>query len=385
MTATRLGTVDGTGYLLMEDVTCDANFAEGLYVTDAGQVTMRDCSISAVGFAVFTEGGTGTPTLVAENCAAWGTAPSWDLGGIADRLTGCSGQGLSIEGESAVVTDHVVTGSCGTFGMRLAGSNNTIMGGQIACIANVGLWSDGAVCGRAANLKIIAELGDTTNLDEWAVQVTGANTDPEVMLDGIDICGPGTATVITYGCNSAPYDCAGAPCVDCDFGPGLPECDDPMYVSDSPCTDTACWPAEEDRLPQLFSTCTTPAGMWDVQVPIKTTRAVILSLPELATGGISDIWRPGGTYDCLVAAELNVWTDDPPSDVGATAVDLYDDATSATWALSVGAGGTVDTEWTYHNLVGFVTGATTSQIRGEIVSVTTPLTTVQASVTLRFP
>lgn len=369
--------------MILEDVYSDSDFAEGLYITDQASVTMRDCEINATGFGVMTVAGEGSPTLTATGCTSTAAAPAWDLGGVGERLADCSGQGLSIEGSSTLVTGHVVTGSCGTFGMRLAGEKNTIIGGEIACVANVGLWSDGAVCSRASGIKILAEQTDTTNLDEWAVQVTGVNTDPEVMLDGIDICGPGTTTVVTYGCNSDPYDCAGDPCTTC----GEPECYDPEYVSDAPCTDEACWPPEEERLPQLYSTCTQNAGLWDVQVPIKTTRSVVLSLPQLEVGGISDIWRPGGTYDCLVAAELNVWTDDPGSDVGATTVDLYDDAIPALapWTISVGAGGTVDTEWTYHEVYGFTPSYTTSVLRAEVMEVTTPTTTVQASVTLRFP
>jgi hypothetical protein len=52
---------------------------------------------------------------------------------------------------------------------------------------------------------------------------------------------------------------------------------------------------------------------------------------------------------------------------------------------SVGAGGTVDWEWTYHNVNGFNPYYTPSVLRAEVMEVTTPTTTVQASITLRFP
>jgi hypothetical protein len=387
MTASRLGTMMDDTQMTLEEVTCDSDYVEGILVTDQSQVTMRGCSINATDFAVTTGG---TATLIATDCSATSLAPAWDLNGYLERLSGCRGQGLSVAGEYALVADHVVTGVCDDFGMRLAGSNNSIIGGEIACIANVGLWSDGAVCGRASQLKIMAEYTTTTNLDQYAVQVTGVNTEPEVMLDGIDICGPGITTYITYGCNVEPNDCSGDPCDTCE----PLACDEDSPVGDGPppeyraCTDENCWPPVELREQAMFSTCTGPAGLWDVQVPIKCTRSLVLSLPDLTVGGISDIWRSNPSFDCLVEAELNVWTDDPPSDVGATTVELFDDAPTVPFSvaiLSVGAGGTVDWEWTNYSLAGFEPGLDHNVLRAEVLEVTTPLTTVQASITLRFP
>lgn len=382
MTAAALVALTGNTTLTLESVTCSGAFDTGISVTDAATLTMRDCSIVATDDAVLTfDGDVDSPTLHAENCVAGSSTPAWDLGGRSETLRGCSGPGLSVGGNETLVSDHVVNGVCTSYGMRLAGSRNLIVGGRIECSSEVGLWVDDARCSRATSIQIIAD-GIDANLSEYAVQVTGTNTEPETMLDGLDICGPGSVAVDTYGCNTGPFDCHGQPCADC--APG-PECDDPEYESPSPCTDPLCWPPEEDRLPQLMGFCLANANLWDVQVPIKATRSIVLTFRELVAGAVSSLFTPSPPFDCLVGAELNVWTDDFGGAVGDTEVTLWDDTTGESWTLTCASTDAINRIVPNHELFGEQSIELTSRMRAEIVSVTTPVTTVEASVTLRLP
>jgi hypothetical protein len=385
MSAGQFGTVDSGATVTLEDVTCSGGWDDGLFVEDASTVTMRDCVIEANGSGVVTSAlGTGVPTIDASDCDVLAQSPSWLLEGAFERLTGCQGQGLSVLGANTTVTGFVCYGICDVgYGVRLGGEQNHIDGGTIACVTEVGLLSEGAVCSRASNLKIIAEHTNDTNCSEWAVQVTGSNTTPEVMLDGIDICGPGETSVLTYGCNQEPNDCAEQPCTACD----TMECDDSTIEVPhiSTCDDEDCWPPVEDRLPQAFSYCYNPAGLWDVQVPIKTTRHIVLSLRDLTAGAMSNILRcPLGILDCLVSAELNVWVDDYDLATGDTEVTLFDDSSAASWTLLCPATDAFDEVLTNYS-VGASTLALDETFRCEVVSVTVPDVAVQASVTLRFP
>lgn len=390
MAATQLFYVGGTSRLTLEDCTTDGNYATGIYATDDATVELHRCKIDAnegraiqAVATVDVDLTTHDPTLVASDTSASSPAPSWELTGRA-TLKDCSGQGLYLGGIDSIVTGFNATGICDTAGIILAGSRNTIIGGHIAVQAPVGLLAQDALCGRATSIQILAGFDNNeTNIDGYAVQVTGDNVDPEVRLDAIDICGPGTVFTVTYGCNVEPNDCSGLPCDVC----AERVCDEDSPLGDgvsSDCWDPNCWPPPELRDQAQFGTCTSNAGLWDVQTSIKTTRAVDLTFRDLTAGAISNIYRPN-VYDCLVEAVLNVYTDDYDGALGDTEVRLIDDTTGLDWNIVCPANSASASLLINKDLYPEGPIFLPSNIRAELVSITTPVTVVEASVTLRLP
>lgn len=382
-----IGSVIGNASLVLEDVTCEGQFDAGLSIADDASARLERADLTATNAPVVSLTTTvdgdlveHIPTLEAANCDAAGDAPAWSLDGVA-RLRDCTGQGLSLAGADCNVTGFRAYGVCGDVAVAVTGTRQFLTNVVVDATAVDGIVVTDASCSRVTSSQVIAS-GDEANLSGFAVKVLGANEQPEVMVDRIDICGPGVVAVETYGCT----DCAGAPCGDCLPGP---ECDDPEYESPSPCTDPNCWPPPEDRLPQLFSFCYSSAGLWNVECPIKTTRHVELTWRDLTTGAVSNLWRPN-TIDLLAEAELHVWTDDYGGAVGDTEVIIHDDTSGLSWTLTCPSTDASVKALINHDLVpgnGVAGGplGPASQLRAEIVSVTTPVTQVEVSVTLRLP
>lgn len=382
-----IGEVWGNATLELEDVTCEGQFDTGLAVRDATVARLTRSALTATGSPVVSLVSTldGTPTLEATGCDAAGAAPAWVLDGTA-RLRDCSGQGLSLDGADSTVTGFRAYGACDDVAVAVTGTRQFLTNVVVDATAVDGIVVDSASCTRVTSSQVHAAGGGDVNLSGFAVQVLGANEQPEVMVDRIDICGPGVVAVETYGCSSGEFDCAGQPCGDCLPGP---ECDDPEYESPNPCTDPDCWPPPEDRLPQLYSFCYYAAGLWNVECPIKTTRHVELCWRDLTAGAVSNLWRPN-TIDLLAEAELHVWTDDYGGAVGDTEVIIHDDTSGLSWTLTCPSTDASVKALINHDLVpgnGVAGGplGPASQLRAEIVSVTTPVTQVEVSVTLRLP
>lgn len=383
MTASALGVMTDTADLVLQDVTCN-QYTTGITASGTSTLTMDHCVVDSIDDAMVT---TEDAVLRATDTVATSSDPAWDIQSVNATLDDCSGQGLLLGGSDNIATGFNASGICAIAGMVLTGERNTILGGRVAVSAPVGILSDDAYCGRIANVEIHAGDGNIVNLSDASVVVSGVNEFPEVLLDGIDMCGPGSYTVETYGCNTEGiYDCAGDPCESCPD----PECYDPEHESDSPCTDPDCWPPPEERLPQLFSYCTNPAAMWDVTTPIKTSRSASLTFRELTAGATSNVWSPN-TFDCLVEAVLHVWTDDYGSTVGDTEILLWDDEQSFAWTITCPAADNAASMLLSHDLfptyAAITPGFLASQIRAELVTVTTPGmgSPLEVGVTLRFP
>lgn len=352
----------------------------GAFAQGEALLRMDRCNLSATVTAVRSVEVDGSyPVVEASRSTAASPSPSWDLNGHDERLSDCRGQGFNLAGTRTIASDVDVHGICDPYGLRIAGSRILVTGGRVACATEVGLWSDDARCSRVTGLTVYAggDNGDT-NCSDVAVRASGTNTEPEVMFDGVDICGQGAYPVLTYGCNAEGlYDCAGDPCSSCPD----PECDDPEHPSDSPCTDEDCWPPEEERLPQLYSYCFAPADLWDVQVPIKSTRSLEFGWRELVAGEMSNLWRPG-TVDCAIEAVLHVWVDGTPT--GDTEVTIYDDGTGLSWPLVCPEGDEIAVASLNLDLLPEGPYANLSQLRAELVSVTSA-DAVQANLVVRLP
>lgn len=385
-----IGSVTDAGVLVLEDVTCEGNFDAGLSILDDAAATLDRCTLTAVqspaiALATTVDGDLveHVPTLTATNVDAASPSPAWSLAARA-RLSDCSGQGLALGGLQSHVAGFRAYGACDDQMVYVTGTQQFLSGLRIEGTSTNGIVVADASCTRVTSSQVYMT-GENVNLSGFAVEVTGSNEQPEVMVDRIDICGPGTTQVLTYGCNSGEFDCAGQPCADCSPGP---ECDDPDYESPSPCTDPLCWPPEEERLPQLYSYCTSNSGLWNAECPIKTTRHVELTWRDLTAGAVSNLWRPN-TIDLLAEAELHVWTDDYGGAVGDTEVIIYDDTSGLSWTLTcpstdASVKATINHDLVPGNGAGGVLGPA-SQLRAEIVSVTVPVTQVKVSVTLRLP
>ena len=386
-----IGSVTDAGVLVLEDVTCEGNFDAGLSILDDAAVTLERCTLTAVqspavALATTIDGDLveHVPTLTATNVDAVSPSPAWSLAARA-RLSDCSGQGLALGGLQSHVAGFRAYGTCADQMVAVTGTQQFLTNLVVQGSSTNGIVITDASCTRVTSSQVYMTGAGDVNLSGFAVEVTGANEQPEVMVDRIDICGPGTATVVTYGCNSGEFDCSGDPCADC--APG-PECYDPDYASPSPCTDPLCWPPEEDQQPELFSFCTSNSGLWNAECPIKTTRHVELTWRDLTAGAVSNLWRPN-TIDLLAEAELHVWTDDYGGAAGDTEVIIYDDTSGLSWTLTCPSTDAAVKATINHDLVpGNGAGGPlgpASQLRAEIVSVTVPVTQVEVSVTLRLP
>ena len=417
MTATALGSLSGESVLVMEDCTVDPNFLTGLVVEGDSQVFLEHCGLASQAQAFVSRPYTDEdenvhyPRVRARHCTATSAAPAWDVEGQGDRLLGCGGTGMRLSGVDGVAHNFDATGVFDTAAaMELGGTRCSYLGGSIAGVGTNGVWSNDARCGRVFGVSIYASRTNTTNLSGYAVVVTGTNEVPEVLLDRIDVvCGPGQVSSRTYGCNVdfPPFTPCDS-CPDCNCAHSIPgPCEDPCVdtppsyardpdnchpCSDDPfaamCLNEACWPEEDgpDWLPQLVGECWSTAAMFSILVPVKTTRAVPLVFRELVAGAISNIYT-AGTYDCLAYVELNVWSDNYPDLLGDTEVIIHDDESGEFWTVTCPAADASATMLLSHDLFPLRVGATPSQLRAELVSVTDgldPDTIVEASVTLHL-
>lgn len=390
MTAVKIGSLSDDADLLLEDVESSGQFLLGIDITDDSVLEMHRCSINSVAVALVSTSSIDVelvvhqPTIRAYDTDAFVTdAPAVQFGGLREVFSAGKVAGMAVAGDSAQVTDVEIAGICDAYGMWLSGTNNFINGVLIQCDAAVGLLVDAnSPCGRASQVKVHGAT-DFSTLTEASVRVAGDNTYPEVQLDGVEVCGPGVSSLVTYSCNVEPNDCSGDPCDSCD----PLQCDENSPLGDmvtSSCSDPDCWPPEDQRDQAQFSFCTFNAILWDLTAPIKCTRAVPLTFQDQTAGTMSNMWRPL-SFDCLVEAELNVWTDDYPGATGNTEVILYNDESGDTVTLTCPSTDALVTElvgWEIYPRTPFYNQ---TQIRAEIVSVTTPVTNVWIGVTLRFP
>lgn len=315
--------------------------------------------------------------------------------------------GLDLQSDRDQVDALRVEGHSGEFGLRISGTQQTIASATIATIAEIGVLVDGATCGLV-RAKVNAasthnEFGaQITNISVYAVQVNcdESPNDPSMKLD-IDICGRGETTQLTYNCNSESPGFT--PCEICEecICPPIPTDDDPCTVPAAawnpddcdptmPCTDSNCWPeiGGPDWLPQLEGTCIAPAGTWNVNCRIEYTRNHTLTFPTLNPGDSSSYYV-SGDIDCLVEAEAYVYTDDYDGASGDTEIDLYDDFSGDLLGTMIVPAASPSSGPLHIDLPMFpytlVAPQGPQRIRAELVSVTTPVTTVQVSVVLRLP
>lgn len=390
MAGTNVGLQEGSSALVLEDVTSDSNFQYGIVVSEDATLDMHRCAIQSTDAAITTNSTidvelvTHVPRLRAYDSSAFSTAPSVSLNGNREVLSAFKTAGLVVTGTSAHITDIEITGNCDATGINFSGTNNFINGALIQCLAQVGLLVDAeSECNRVSQVKVHGSIDNDTLITDASVRVEGNPAYPEVQMDGVEVCGPGVTSIVTYGCNVEPNDCSNDPCDSC----ADRVCDEDSPLGDgvsSQCWDEQCWPPPELRQNDQFSTCTQNATLWDLTAPIKCTRAVPLTFMDLTAGTMSNMWRPL-SFDCLVEAELNVWTDDYPGAVGDTEVILYNDESGLSVTLTCPSTDALVTElvgWEIYPRSPFYNQ---TQIRAEIVSVTTPVTNVWIGVTLRFP